>query len=223
MPKFLFACIAASAAVWMGLAPARAQDGAFIKCLTRPEPTDEIVKQCTAVIGSASVSPLDKALALNNRAVMAADGQIADMDEAVKLAPKIPKLWHNRGLQWLASDVKRAIEDYSTALRLDPHYAVAWTSRGEAWALLGDHDKAIADFDEAIKLAPRFMHPMYNPYESRARSKESKGDVKGAEADRAVTNQVMGSGKTVVPGPNVSGLRQWEPFIARQQVPKDLY
>lgn len=208
----------------MGLASALAQDRAFIGCLTKPEPTDEIVKQCTTVIESATASPLDKALALNNRAVMAAEGQMADMDEAVKLAPKIAKLWHNRGQQWLAKDdVKRAVEDYSAALRLDPHYAVAWTSRGEAWALLGEQDKAIADFDEAIKLAPRFMHPMYNPYESRARSKESKGDLKGAEADRKVTIQVMGAGKSGAPGPNASGLRQWEPFIAKQQVPKDLY
>jgi tetratricopeptide (TPR) repeat protein len=207
----------------MGLAPASAKDATFIKCLATPEATDEIVRQCTAVIESATASPLDKALALNNRAVMAAEGRIADMDEAVKLAPKIPKLWHNRGLQWLAKDEKRAIEYYSAALRLDPHYAVAWTSRGEAWAMLGEHDKAIADFDEAIKLAPRFMHAMYNPYESRALSKESKGDLKGAEADRQVTLQVMGAGKSVAPGPNASGLRQWEPFIAKQQVPKDLY
>ena len=208
----------------MPLASALAQNSTYISCLIEPEPTDEIVKQCSVVIGSATASPFDKALARNNRAVMAAEGQMADMDEAVKLAPKIAKLWHNRGLQWLAKgNEKRAIEDYSAALKLDPHYAVAWTSRGEAWALLGEHDKAIADFDEAIKLAPRFMHAMYNPYESRARSKESKGDLKGAEADRRVTAQFMGTGKDAAPGPNASGLRQWEPFIAKQQVPKDFY
>lgn len=67
------------------------------------------------------------------------------------------------------------------------------------------------------------MHAMYNPYESRARSRESKGDLKGAEADRKVTTQFMGTNKGSAPGPNSSGLRQWEPFIAKQQVPRDLY
>lgn len=141
----------------MSLAGAWAQDRAFVACLAKPEPTDEIVNQCTAVIESTTASPLDKALALNNRAVMAAERLMADMDQAVKLAPKIAKLWHNRGLRWLAKDdVKRAIEDYSAALRIDPHYAVAWTSRGEAWALLGEHDKVIADFDEGDQARAAF-------------------------------------------------------------------
>ncbi len=44
----------------------------------------------------------------------------------------------------------------SEAIRLDPEYADAWKHRGDVWFLDGrrEYDKAIADYDQAIKLNP---------------------------------------------------------------------
>ncbi|MCF8534224.1 MAG: tetratricopeptide repeat protein, partial [Reyranella sp.] len=36
--------------------------------------------------------------------------------------------------------------------------AVLYAERGDAWGEKGDHGRAIADFDEAIKLAPKYAH-----------------------------------------------------------------
>ena len=93
---------------------------------------------------------------------------------------------------------------------------MAYTSRGECYQLMGKHDEAIRDFDQAIKLAPQYMHAMYNPYGSRAFSKEEKGDLKGAEADRAATLKFMGSkGASGNNSPNARGARSWEPWVTK--------
>ncbi|MFJ6509103.1 tetratricopeptide repeat protein [Streptomyces sp. NPDC091879] len=48
----------------------------------------------------------------------------------------------------------QAIEDYTTALSLDPNLARAHAGRGHAQRSLNDHQAALADFDRAIQLAP---------------------------------------------------------------------
>jgi hypothetical protein len=56
-------------------------------------------KVCTIVIDSPMPSPLDRAIALNNRAVAPAnmDQAIRDLGEAIRLAPKLAKLYNRRG------------------------------------------------------------------------------------------------------------------------------
>ena len=49
----------------------------------------------------------------------------------------------------------RAIEDFSTAIELDPDLAEAWYNRGCSWYEVGDYEKSIADLTRAIELAPR--------------------------------------------------------------------
>lgn len=44
----------------------------------------------------------------------------------------------------------------------------------------GDYDRAIADFDEAIRLDPKYAHA----YENRAKAYASKGDYDRANTDR---------------------------------------
>ena len=59
-----------------------------------------------------------------------------------------------RARQW-AGDLDGAINDYDTALRLDPEDAVAFSYRGHIWQLKGNLDRAIADFDAVIGLDPQ--------------------------------------------------------------------
>jgi tetratricopeptide (TPR) repeat protein len=44
----------------------------------------------------------------------------------------------------------QAIEDYITAIRLDPNDADLYVGRGKSWAALGRYASALADFDKAI-------------------------------------------------------------------------
>lgn len=50
--------------------------------------------------------------------------------------------------------------------------SIAYNNRGLAYEVMRDHDEAIADFDEAIWLDPKFAHAMYN----RGISYVAKGD-----------------------------------------------
>lgn len=211
--------LAALAIALVPSANAQTDEQARQLCLVKPEFIDGLVKACTIVVDSPRASALERAIALNNRSSMrAGEDAKRDLDDAIRLAPKLAKLFNNRGLHLLFSEPRMALADFDEAIRLDPHYAVAWSNRGDTYVELKQYDLAIADFDKAIRLAPGYMHPMYNPYEQRARAKEAKGDVKGAEADRKrympLWNRAS-SGKTEVRGPNASGSRAWEPFISK--------
>jgi tetratricopeptide (TPR) repeat protein len=51
-------------------------------------------------------------------------------------------------------ELKRAVEDYDQAVKLNPHDADVFFRRGIAHGMSGDADRAIDDFDQAIKLEP---------------------------------------------------------------------
>jgi len=48
----------------------------------------------------------------------------------------------------------RAIQDYGSAIRLNPRFAAAYNDRGVAHDRRGEYDRAITDYDSAIRLAP---------------------------------------------------------------------
>jgi lipoprotein NlpI len=56
---------------------------------------------------------------------------------------------------------------------------VAFYNRGNAYVLKGDHDKAIADFDEALKLEPKNA----SVYNNRGNARSDKGEGDAAMAD----------------------------------------
>lgn len=198
-----------------GSAAAQAYDRTWTSCLRKPN-MDTVIKDCTAVIESGKASVTERAIALNNRAMGTREVEAVerDLDEAIRLAPTIAKLYVNRG-QHRRDRPALAFEDFATAIRLDPNYAVAYNARADYYASLGRHDEAIRDFDEAIRLAPRYAHPMYDPYEFRARSKEAKGDLKGAEVDHALSLKIMIPSSGDDPNPNVRGPRSWEFWITK--------
>ena len=81
-----------------------------------------------------------------------------------------------------------AITDLTAAIALKPENAWAYTSRGSAFAKLGQHDKAIADFDRVIQLDPKNEEA----YNNRGWSRKALGDTDGACADWR-TSQRMGN------------------------------
>jgi tetratricopeptide (TPR) repeat protein len=60
-----------------------------------------------------------------------------------------------------------------------PRLAAAYDSRGIAYASKGDYDRAIADFNEAIRLDPKSA----NAYSNRGNAYNDKGDHERAIAD----------------------------------------
>ena len=111
------------------------------------------------------------------------DKVIADYSEAIRLNPKNGAAYHNRGSAWSAKkDYDKAISDYDEALKhTDPNEkvgvlsgsditggdstamvnsrAVTLSSHGRVWRDMGDYDKAIADYEEAIRLDPKYESP----------------------------------------------------------------
>jgi tetratricopeptide (TPR) repeat protein len=76
-------------------------------------------------------------------------------------------------------NAKRAIADYSEAIRLNPASAVSLYGRSIAYIRLDRIDQAIADSTAAIRIQPDY----YPAYMSRAECFYKKGDLKGAIAD----------------------------------------
>jgi tetratricopeptide (TPR) repeat protein len=59
------------------------------------------------------------------------------------------------GMLLIAQDEpEAAIEKLNQVIELKPDFAEAWNRRGNAYAALGDEDRALADYDRAIDLNP---------------------------------------------------------------------
>ena len=127
------------------------------------------------------------------------DRAIADFDQAIKLARDDAPSYGMRGAAyWLVGDFDRAIADANESIRLAPRDAAGYRVRGlvyvsksesytEAFlkSLRADFDDviktldaAIADFDEAIKIAPTD-----EDYSGRGYLYYKKGDFARAVAD----------------------------------------
>jgi tetratricopeptide (TPR) repeat protein len=78
-----------------------------------------------------------------------------------------------------SGDARRAIADYTAAIKLDPKLVAAYMRRAEAFRDEGETDRALADYTEAIRIDPN------NPdlYRERARLYRDQGDRARAAAD----------------------------------------
>ncbi len=68
----------------------------------------------------------------------------------------------------------KALADLTAAIKLDPQFAMAFTTRGWLHVEKGDLDKALADFTAATKLAPKAALPANNLAWFRATCPDSK-------------------------------------------------
>lgn len=58
-------------------------------------------------------------------------------------------------LHLMAERDDQALADLSRAIQRDPALAAAYCSRGNLYAIQGNNEKALADFTQAVKVAPR--------------------------------------------------------------------
>jgi tetratricopeptide (TPR) repeat protein len=110
------------------------------------------------------------------------DRAIEDESEAIKLDPLVPEYFDNRGLSYADNgDYDRAIIDYNEAIRLAPQpnfltnrgdayqakgdldralklspgFTKAYNNRGVVFRKKQDYPRAIADFEQALRIDPR--------------------------------------------------------------------
>jgi|SRR5579863_1809395 len=116
------------------VATASAQQEATAKCANEGNAfsLDDQIAGCTAVIEAAH----------------AASPPNASVEAAA---------FYNRANKYLRkSDAKRAIQDYSQAIRLNPSYVQAFVNRSIANRAIGETASAIADYRQSVKLDASF-------------------------------------------------------------------
>jgi tetratricopeptide (TPR) repeat protein len=188
-------------------APGLAQTPKQWKCTGNDDfPFDQQIMGCTRAINSKKYAGNGIAWAYYSRGVAYYntgnyDRAIADFSSALDLCKQEScfqfdryVVYFFRGLAWgEKDDFDRGIADYTEAIRLNPKYRLAYHNRGDLnmakyWTTYrnrGDinmvkfnYEQAIADFSEAIKLAPDA-----DTYKSRGEMYLGKGDFNNAVAD----------------------------------------
>lgn len=165
-----FICVVCGVLLWLGLscAPATAMtEEQYWRGDRLTREAVQVAKQGDFVRAEAIWSELIKEFpenpALwsnrgNTRASMdKIDAALADLNEAVRLAPDEVDPYFNRGaILEQKQQFQAAIDDYNQAIALDPNEAIAYHNRGNAYGSLGDWEQAVQDYEKATELDPRF-------------------------------------------------------------------
>jgi tetratricopeptide (TPR) repeat protein len=98
----------------------------------------------------------------------------------------LAQLYNNRGLLHSKLDkLELAVNDLSQALKNNPKDAHAYDNLGDIWYARRDYDKAVVEYNNAIRVDPTFIGAYYN----RGRAFEAMGNLRSARADyQAVLN-----------------------------------
>jgi tetratricopeptide (TPR) repeat protein len=78
------------------------------------------------------------------------------------------------------------LQTLTTPSGFNPNYAEAFNNRGRAYGSKGQPDRAIADFDDAIRLNPNYAEAFNN----RGLVNRAKGDFAAGDADIAKASQL---------------------------------
>jgi tetratricopeptide (TPR) repeat protein len=86
---------------------------------------------------------------------------IVDYNEAIRLDPKCTYAYFNRSQAWIAKrEYDRAIKDISDVIGMDAgtstELAPDYSRRGVAWKGLGNYEKALIDYNEAVHFDQKY-------------------------------------------------------------------
>ena len=133
------------------------------------------------------------------------DKAIGDYDESIRIDPRQPGVYHNRGdARYARGEYDKAIADYDEAIRLSPTYALAYYDRGHAWGQKGEYDKAIGDDSEAIRLDPKYGAA----YRTRGALRFGQQNWAAAAEDFSQSHELNGKDASSVLWLATAGMRQ---------------
>jgi tetratricopeptide (TPR) repeat protein len=105
----------------------------------------------------------------------------------------IALIFFRRGTVMLKRDTDRAMRDFGEAIKADPGFAEVYEARGMQFLVRkNDLSHAIADFDQAIRLAPTNVHFLLNRALAHSRDRDYKAAL--ADYDRAIKLQPTAEG-----------------------------
>jgi tetratricopeptide (TPR) repeat protein len=109
------------------------------------------------------------------------DTAVSDFIQALRLDPDFATAYYNRGnaydarkdygkaiadyskaIGYKPNEYKKAIHDFTQAVRIDSTYTKAYNNRGMMYGRLGENDQAISDFTRAVYLDPNYAKAYYN-------------------------------------------------------------
>jgi tetratricopeptide (TPR) repeat protein len=119
------------------------------------------------------------------------DLALPDLDKAASLDPTRYQIYQERGiLKVQQREFAAAIDDFNTALKLAPNdacRACLYYNLGIVYATLGDDDRAIMYYTQAIEIDPRY----HDAYINRGNAYTRKGDLANANADYERARQLQ--------------------------------
>jgi tetratricopeptide (TPR) repeat protein len=139
-------------------------------------------KEVEKALELANKDKLARARALTLRANLSTDDekQLADLKEAIELAPGNEEAVRARGLHYLVQGkFEEAVKDFDAAIAIEPEDASTHEAKGVALLMLKNLDEAEAVLNEAIELSPQSALP----YLHRGRVRAEKKDFKAAIED----------------------------------------
>ena len=108
------------------------------------------------------------------------DQALADFDHAIELNPNLPRAYTARGFIYRErGNARRAMEEFSKSIEIAPNVD-AYFERGQTFEDLGEHQKAIDDYDKAIAE----MRDAPYVYRARSLARRNMGDQDGYDADQ---------------------------------------
>jgi len=114
------------------------------------------------------------------------ESALIDLDKAAELNPSLVRAYDERGrIYEEKGDTAKAIEQFSKSIQTKPS-TDAYYAGALAYEKLGEHQKALPDFDNAIVE----MRDSPYAYRARALAKEALGDTQGAQEDRATARGI---------------------------------
>jgi tetratricopeptide (TPR) repeat protein len=109
-----------------------------------------------------------------------------DLEKSSDLNPNLTRAYDERGRMYLEKgDTRRAIDEFTKSLHIQPT-TDGYYARGLAYEAAGEHQKAVADYDDAIAE----MRDAPYAYRARALAKDALLDVEGAKADRETAQRI---------------------------------
>ncbi len=102
----------------------------------------------------------DSKTGLSSSSMRAENRAIADLDSVIKLSPRMPIAYYNKGVILTESgDYTSALQAFNKAIELKPDFGEAYYNRGYVYLNLGNKDAAFTDLSRAGQLG---IVPSYN-------------------------------------------------------------